>query len=134
MFLFYIFLFFRNDFKYVCRRMDKLSREGRRLCQKCCLPSEKRSTLKGKKKSFVESKFFSFRVGNVWCAGKQTGSHKSCLPCKLWRKSTRCVKSLKGVLYYKQSRQEMRTVIANADSGDLNQTDQFLRYLLIESL
>ena len=22
----------------------------------------------------------------AWCVGKQTGSHKSCLPCKIWRK------------------------------------------------
>ena len=36
----------------------------------------------------------SLSVGS-WCAGKQTGSLKSCLPCKRWQKSTKCIQSRK---------------------------------------
>ena len=41
-----------------------------------------------KRKEFAPkgSKFFPVRVDPIsegtWCAGKQRGSHKSCLPCK----------------------------------------------------
>ena len=49
-------------------------------------PSEKGSTLKGKNllprgaNSFLLEKI-PFQKG-IWCAGRQTGSHKSCLLCK----------------------------------------------------
>ena len=37
---------------------------------------------------FERSKFFRFSVGSFlevdWCTGKQIGSHKSCLPRKIW--------------------------------------------------
>ena len=49
-------------------------------------PSENGSTLKGKN-LLNESKFFPFRVDPFsegdWCAGMQSESHKSCLPCKM---------------------------------------------------
>ena len=60
--------------------------QGRQLCQ-----SDLLSFLKGvfsKRKEFAPlgSKFFPFRVDpfseEALYAGKQTGSHKSCLPCK----------------------------------------------------
>ena len=50
------------------------------------LPSEKGFTLKGKNLYPFWVKFFPFRVDHFQCAGKQTGSHKSCLPCKNWQK------------------------------------------------
>ena len=47
--------------------------------------SEKGSTLKRKAFAPFGSNFFSVREDpcseNDWCAAKQTGSHKSCLPC-----------------------------------------------------
>ena len=37
-----------------------------------------------------KSTFFPFRVDpfskGIWCAGEQTGSHNSCLPCTKWQK------------------------------------------------
>ena len=49
-----------------------------------CLPSEKESSLKGK--NLLPRKVDPFSEG-TWCAGKQTGSHKSCLPYKKWQKN-----------------------------------------------
>ena len=50
-----------------------------------CLSSIKGSTLKGKNLLPFGSKLFPFRVDSFseggCCAGKHTGSHKSCLPC-----------------------------------------------------
>ena len=50
-----------------------------------CIPSEKGSTLKGKK-LLLGNKCFPLRVDlfseGDWCAGKQTRSLKNCLPCK----------------------------------------------------
>ena len=43
------------------------------------------------KKEFAPtgSKFFPYRADLIsegdWCAAKQTGSHKSCLPCEKWQ-------------------------------------------------
>ena len=54
------------------------------------LSSGKGSTLKERNLLPKGSKFLSFRVDpfleGAWCSGKQTGSHKSCLPCKNDRK------------------------------------------------
>ena len=65
------------------REIDKLSGEG--TVKLVCLPSEKGSTLKRKNLLPLGSKFFPFRVDlfseRVWCAGKQTESHKSYLSC-----------------------------------------------------
>ena len=55
------------------------------------LPSENVSVLKGK--NLLPDGAFSFLLEKtlfrrVWLAGKQRGSHKSCLPCKTLRKHT----------------------------------------------
>ena len=79
----------------VSKRIDKLSEEAT-LWKLFCAASEKGSTLKGKnllprKERICSpwSKFFPFRIDSILeaaeCAGKQTGSHKSCLPWKRWR-------------------------------------------------
>ena len=71
------------------RSIDTLSRDTT-LPKLFMLHIEKGSTLKGKKIALLGSKLFPFRVdlfteGN-WCKGKQTGSHKSFLPCQKWCK------------------------------------------------
>ena len=53
-------------------------------------PFWKRIYSKRKEIAPLGSNFFPFRVDpfseGTWCAGKQTGSFKSCLPCKTWQK------------------------------------------------
>ena len=77
--------------------------------------------LYSKRKEFAGSKFFPFRgepidtsefaacgskffptevdpfSGVGWCVGKQTGSHKTCLPCKKGRKSYKCIQDIKHI-------------------------------------
>ena len=58
------------------------------------IQSEKGSALKGKN---LGANSFPFKVEpfteGIWCAGKQTGSPKSYLPCKNGRNSTNCIRS-----------------------------------------
>ena len=68
------------------RGMNTLSVETT-LLKLLCLPSEKGSTPKGKNLLPIGSKFFPFSVDpfleGTWCAGNQTGTHKSYLPFKM---------------------------------------------------
>ena len=56
------------------------------------------------------SKFFPFRVDpflkGTWLTGRWTGSQKkSCLPCKNWRKTTKCILTLRYFyLYFRENR------------------------------
>ena len=70
-------------YTFTLKRIDTVS--GVATLAKLFLPSKKGSTLKGKKllRLWVYSYLLSrllFR--RACCAGKQTGSNKSCLPCK----------------------------------------------------
>ena len=51
---------------------------------------EKGSTFKGK--TSLGKEFFPLNpsLEGTWCAGKQTGSHKSCPPCQKIVSSTEC--------------------------------------------
>ena len=49
------------------------------------LPTEKGSTLKGNNLLPFPIRVDTFLEGD-WCAGKETRSHKNCLPCKKWQK------------------------------------------------
>ena len=59
---------------------------------KADLSSAEKGVYSERKEFALWSKFFPFRVDSfsvgAYCTGKQTGRHKSCLPCKKGRKST----------------------------------------------
>ena len=62
------------------------------LSKQFCLPSEKGSTLNGKKVPLLEAHSFSFMIATFsewgWWSGKQTGRQASCLPCRNGGKCT----------------------------------------------
>ena len=55
-----------------------------------------------KRKEFAAkgSKFFPFSIDPIlevtWCAVKQIVNYKSCLPCKIWGKCIKCIRSPKN--------------------------------------
>ena len=70
----------------------------------CCLPSEKGSTLKDYFSTSGRKLFHLSLQERTPRAGKQTGSHKCCLPCKMCRISMRCMYSLNYDILTQSSR------------------------------